>query len=211
MVFCLFATNTVAQEPLEKQIWSFAQLNILKTKTQQFFDVGFRSYDHFIRDPRQWFVRYHVQGKIGESNLWLGGGLAYFETTTTSNDWNGEVRPFVQGIYFCQKEQVVFRIRYRNEFRYYLESKEIIDRNRLQFQFQFNTGIRNVKGLIGYETFYGIGLEKPWEQRLLTGFQLEMTPKWLLLGQYQFQRQQRAKGVNQHILTIGLIYQLKNY
>lgn len=204
---CLLAIKCGAQEGIEGNLWLSGQFTYQTPKAQHFADAGFRSYNYFIRDSRQFLIRYHSHYKLGGDNFWLGGGISLFETAQ-SNQWNPELRPFLQFCFIKSYGNWMHRVRYRNELRYYTNQNVINDRNRIQFWTQYTLKGTPFRFQAAYEPFYTIDLDKPWENRWSTGIQIQCGSNFFATAQYMLQRQQRFPNVNQHTILLGFIYQV---
>ena len=125
-------------EVYEKNIWrSLVVKHKISDKYNFTFDVGYRIFDEFIKKRRQYLVRGLFERKIRD-NQSVGFGFAYFESISSSlNDYRKEIRPFVQYQYSYKKANSNFSLRFRNELRDFIEDKRIVNRARLQFNFEY--------------------------------------------------------------------------
>lgn len=204
-VFTSFSLR--AQEGFESNTWLSAQFNLNLRHTIHTLDGGYRRFDDFVKHPRQVLVRYTLLHQWKESPFWGGAGIAEFEHYRPVNQsWRTEVRPFVQVQFQRNSAKWNIRMRFRNEIRVFVATKDYIDRNRLQFQVQRKLG-EYFRGMIGEECFYSIHQPQAWENRIFAGIQLDCSKQWSFLASYLLQHQQSVPGVSQHIVQIGVVKQ----
>ncbi len=208
LVSLLFSFGCVfSQDEIKQNVWSSIQLLRKSNRMISAFDAGFRLNDHFIRQPRQGFVRFLGVFQLKESNNYLGGGIAYFEHRIQKmRTWDSEFRPFLQ--FQSQKinGKANLKVRVRNEFRIYYERAKVVNRSRAQVQFLYPVFVPELKFQLSEELFYSLSLLKPWENRASIGFQYDCNPKLQLGLNYILQFQEANRAYAQHIFSVNLNY-----
>jgi hypothetical protein len=125
-------------EIYEKNIWtSLVVRTNLSNKCNFTFDIGYRTFDDFVKLRRQVLIRGIMDYKIRE-NQSMGLGFAYFESISSNLvDYKTEMRPFFQYFYANKKNKSDFSLRFRNEIRGFVDDEKIVNRFRLQLSFEY--------------------------------------------------------------------------
>jgi hypothetical protein len=184
--------------------------NSWKNKVLVSSDIGYRYFDAFFSRTRQQLVRISVDNFFKENHS-LGFGYASFNSYSSSlKTLTRESRPFIQ--YKWNKKNITsnFGIRIRNEFRYFLSSKEFKNRFRSQFYYERKTNSKLVQPRLFLEEFLTTNSNPFMEQRYGFGNTFKLHSSLNLFLFYTLQLQETIKlnnkQVKQHI--IGVQFQI---
>ena len=211
--FLLFSFNSLLAQtsPYSQNLWTSVlwrhQFNRGVVLTS---DVGYRSFDEFYKQTRQQLGRVMLEKKIGSQHA-FGVGYTFFNSyASSSKKLTGESRPFVNYQFTLKKEKFTLGLRVRDEFRYFIEKEEWVNRLRGQASIEINTPIKYVLPRVFVEGFVSSGAKTLVEQRYSIGNTLAFSEKFKVFLFYTLQRQSSIlinnQQVNQHI--IGLQVQL---
>ena len=171
-------------------------------------DVGYRSFDAFYKQTRQQLGRVMLEKKIGSQHA-FGVGYTFFNSyASSSKKLTGESRPFVNYQFTLKKEKFTLGLRVRDEFRYFIEKEEWVNRLRGQARIEINTPIKYVLPRVFVEGFVSSGAKTLVEQRYSIGNTFKLNATLNLFLFYTLQRQStillNKQEVNQHILGVQL-------
>jgi hypothetical protein len=187
----VFATNS----------WGSTILQFSKGKINTTADIGFRTTNHFIKQPRTSLFRIMVDyGKTQKHRL--GIGSAYFEHYNLETIQ--ELRFFVHYHFFKETRFNRFSIRMRDELRFF-STHTTLNRFRVQLSNQCNY-FKTFNPYTSVEYFYTPKTQLI-EQRYLLGMQSKLTKSSKLNTYYQLQYQSTIPYA-QHIIGIQFLINL---
>lgn len=177
-------------------------------------DAGHRTFDNFTRRKRQDLVRVFIERKLSPKNS-IGIGVAYFESIKQNSDlYLSEFRPFIQYQFLRNNEKNVIGFRFRNEVRYYIDSKKFVNRSRVQLSYELKTSKKQFSPRIAIEGFVSALKTPIVEQRFSLGNTFIISKVIHLFAFYTLQFQSNIKENNrqvaQNIFGILLTVNTKN-
>jgi hypothetical protein len=206
LVFTSFQSKSQTK-PLSKNVWLASQVNFKLKNYEIRMDGSYRTMDNYFDQKRTQLLR--ITGLKKSKHLLYGFGLAYFNHFAPyTQKKQTEIRPFVQ----FQKEiklnnYLNLNLRFREEFRYYSESKLWINRSRMLFRFLFR-GLKPFLTLQLQSEFF-ISYRNPVliEQRHFAGYPIKINSKMELLPNIQLQFQSNVP-YPQQILGMNINFKL---
>lgn len=194
--FFFISVATLSQRPFAENVWSSMLVNYKDAKWGVTADVGYRSCNQFVQNPRTALFRLTTDRVIIKDHR-IGLGYAYFEHYNTTSSY--ENRWFVQYSKGFEIKNSRLIVRLRNELRTY-NNRNTTNRTRIQltwikklsetFRSQFST-----------ELFYTPGQSSLFEQRYTLGLNSSITNHLKLTGFYTLQIQSSINYL-QHIIGI---------
>ena len=155
-----------AQKPYLSNLWQSLSVRGKLNKFAVVVDLGYRSNDHFIRNPRTALGRIIIDYELIPAHR-LGIGYAYFEHYKTGTTI--ENRPFIQYSFEKANAKTIFRLRFRNELRVF-KQEQLANRSRLQGSMSLMNS-RIIQPTLSLELFFTPGKSHLIEQRYQFGIQ----------------------------------------
>ena len=187
---------TFSQRPFAENVWSSMLVNYKVAKWGVTSDVGYRSCDQFVQNPRTALFRLTIDRAIKKDHR-IGLGYAYFEHYNTISSY--ENRWFVQYSTNFEIKKSRLNVRLRNELRTY-NNRNTANRTRIQL-----TWIKKLsetfKSQFSTELFYTPGQSSLFEQRYTLGLNSSITNHLKLTAFYTLQLQSSI-DYSQHIIGI---------
>lgn len=191
-----------------KQLNSWFSGSIVVNKDHKFhqFEGVFKADDHFVLHANQGVFRYTFLSEV-KPNCYIGGGLGLFDSrSSTLSNWQLEVRPFLQLNYTFLLHQWKVRFKYRSELRWYTVNGNDAWRNRFQIMGTRRIGKSPFSFFVSNELLVTLSNVRPWENRIQSGFQWELSDQSLVTWNYMLQMNQQKPL--QHIVQFSYLYRI---
>ena len=177
------------------------------------FDIGYRTFDEYIKRTRQGLIRGLIERKISNKHS-FGIGIAYFESISSNfNSFKKEIRPFVQYQFVNKNDKSNFSLRFRSELRNYIEANELVNRARIQLSYEYEIG-KYLFPRISFEQFVSFKKKLINEQRfgISNTFTISEVINFNFFYILQFQSNIKINNcvIPQNILGLQLILNMEN-